>query len=110
MDDVAFNWFWQPPVDGQPGLIMLVDIHPGKDHPEIRFVVEAIADTLTHIEARIAKDLQLYQFRIYARDIFERWIQIEVGPIRRDYRLRSPKVSQGHLSELWDSRREATLQ
>ncbi len=110
MDDVAFNWYCQPPVDGQPGLIMIVDVHPGTDHPEIRFVTEAIEDTLQHIEARIAKDLQLFQFRIYARDIFGRWIQIDVAPARRNYRLRTPRVRQEHLSELWDSRREATLQ
>jgi len=110
MDDVAFNWFWQPPVDGQPGLIMLVDDHPGQDHPEIRFVTEAIQDVIRHIEARIAKDLQLFQFRIYARDVYGRWIQIEVAPARRNYRLRTPRISQGHLSELWDSRSEATIQ
>lgn len=110
MDDVAFNWFWQPPVDGQPGLIMLRDEHPGPDHPEIRFITEAIQDVLRHIEARIAKDLQLFQFRIYARDVYDRWIEIVVAPVRRNYRLRSPRVSQAHLSELWDSRREATLQ
>ncbi len=110
MDDVAFNWFWQPPVAGDPGLIMIVDIHPGTDHPEIRFVVEAVADVLRHIEARIPKDLHLYQFRIYARDIFKLWIQIDVAPVRRNYRIRTPQVSQGDLSELWDSRDEATIQ
>ncbi len=110
MDDVAFNWFWQPPVDGQPGLIMIIDDHPGADHPEIRFVTEAIQDVLQHIEARIAKDLHLSRFRIYARDIFGLWIMIDVVSISREYRLRTPKINQGHLSELWDSRREATLQ
>ena len=88
---------------------MLVDDHPGQDHPEIRFITEAIQDVLRHIEARIAKDLQLFQFRIYARDVYARWIQIEVAPARRNYRLRTPRVNQSHLSELWDSRREATL-
>ena len=110
MDDVAFNWFWQPPVGGQPGLIMIVDDHPGKDHPEIRFVVEAIEDTLRHIEARIPKDLHLFQFRIYARDVFKLWIWITVAPVRRNYRLRTPKISQAALAELWDSRNEATIQ
>ena len=65
VDDVAFNWFWQPPVDGQPGLIMIVDEHPGVDHPEIRFVTEAIADVIRNIEARIPKDSHLFQFKIY---------------------------------------------
>ena len=110
MDDVAFNWFWQPPVDGEPGLIMIVDEHPGADHPEIRFVVEAGAETLRHIEARIAADLHLFQFIIYARDIYGRWILISVAPVRRNYRLRTPKASQAELAELWDSRQEVTLQ
>lgn len=110
MDDVVFNWFWQPPVDGQPGLIMLDENHPGPDQPEIRFITEAIQDVLAHIEARIAGDLRLFQFRIYARDVYTRWIEIVVAPARRNYRLRTPRVSQSHLSELWDSRREATLQ
>ncbi len=110
MDDVAFNWFWQPPVDGQPGLIMLTDDHPGVDHPEIRFVTEAIADVVRHIEGGIPKYFNLFQFKIYARDIFGRWIHIEVAPIARNYRLRTPKVSQADLASLWDSRNEATLQ
>lgn len=110
MDDVAFNWFWQPPIDGQPGLIMIVDEHPGLEHPEIRFVTEAIADTIRNIEGRIPKDSHLFQFKIYARDIFGRWIHIDVAPIARNYRLRTPKVSQADLASLWDSRNEATIQ
>ena len=110
MDDVAFNWFWQPPLAREPGLIMLTDEHPGVDHPEVRFVTEAIEDVLRNIEGRIPKDSQLFQFKIYARDIFGRWILIEVAPIKRNYRLRTPKVSQGDLSALWESRNEATLQ
>ncbi len=88
---------------------MLDENHPGPDQPEIRFITEAIQDVLAHIEARIAGDLRLFQFRIYARDVYTRWIEIVVAPARRNYRLRTPRVSQSHLSELWDSRREATL-
>lgn len=110
MDDVAFNWFWQPPVDGQPGLIMLTDDHPGADHPEIRFVTEAIVDVLRHIEAGIPKDLHLFDFKIYARDVYSRWIWIQVAPLKRNFRLRPPKISQDDLRDLWRSRDEATLQ
>ncbi len=88
---------------------MLDENHPGPDQPEIRFITEAIQDVLAHIEARIASDLRLFQFRIYARDVYARWIEIVVAPARRNYRLRTPRVSQAHLSSLWDSRREATL-
>lgn len=110
MDDVVFDWFWQPPIDGQPGLIMLTDEHPGAEHPEIRFITEAIADVLAHVQSRIARDLRLHQFRVYARDIFGGWMQITVETMTRaPYRIHAPKISQGDLSELWDSRQE-TLQ
>lgn len=110
MDDVAFNWFWQPPIDGQPGLIMVTDEHPGPEKSEIRFVTEALADVLAHVQDRIPKDLHLHQFGIYARDVFGLWIQISVNYLQwQTYRIHAPKFSQNDLAELWDSRQETTI-
>lgn len=110
MDDVAFNWFWQPPIDGQPGLIMITDEHPGTEHPEIRFITEAIADVLAHVQARIASDLRLPQFRVYVRDIFGGWFQVTIEPEpKKPYRIHKSKVSQNDLALLWDSRTDATI-
>ena len=40
------GWFWQPPIDGQPGLLMVVDMHPGPGHPDIPMVIETMAQVL----------------------------------------------------------------
>ena len=103
MTEPVFDWFWQPPVDGKPGLCMVVDNHPGHGHPEIPFVSEALQDTLAHIEARIPKDLHLFQLGIYMRDVYKIWREVKVDP-DRTLKTKAPYFSQADLGALWDSR------
>jgi len=104
MTDAVFNWFWQPPIEGKPGLCMITDEHPGPDHPGVPFVVESLQDTLAHVEARIPPDVHLFQLRIYARDVFKRWREVRIDAESRRYKVREPAFSQGDLCLLWDSR------
>lgn len=100
----VFNWFWQLPIDGKPGLCMVKDLHPGPDRPDVPFVPEALQDTIAHIEARIPKDLHLFQLQIYVQDILGIWRQVKVDHLTRVYKIKSPEFSQEDLSMLWDSR------
>ena len=109
VERIPFSWFFQPPLSGDPGLLMIVDRHPGPEHPELEFITEPgnLKLVLEAIEAQIPKDLQLYQFRIYARDPFGLWVQIQVPIMARQFSLKSPDFSQGELQELWNAREEA---
>lgn len=92
-------------MSGQPGIIMIVDTHPGPHEPGVPFIQEDINAVLLYIESRIPKDVQLYQLRIYAQDIFELWIEVEFSIINggRRFRTKAPEFSQGSLSEIWDN-------
>lgn len=110
VERVPFAWFFQPPLEGKPGLIMIVDQHPGPEYPELQFITEPgnMKAILENIESHIPRDLELYQFRIYARDPFKLWIQIQTTALGRSFSFKSPDFSQGDLEELWQAReREA---
>lgn len=100
-------WFWQPPIGGEPGLMMIVDIHPGPDHPEVPFVTEALADVLIDVEKQLPEDIQLSQLRIYVRDILGAWIEISMDAFNRKFEKKTPKVSTPALQELWFSRADS---
>lgn len=99
----SFEWFWQPPMAGDPGILMIVDSHPGPRAPEIPFVAEDLKTILASIETRIPADVHLYQLRIYARDIFKLWIQIEFNVLSRAFTKKAPDFSQGDLEQVWEN-------
>jgi hypothetical protein len=101
----VFDWFWQPPIDGQPGLIMVADTHPGPEAIDVPFVLEDLANVLLWIEARIDKSLSLHSFRIYMRDPIGLWGETKFNdPGSRKYTVSKPDARQAGLSELWDAR------
>ncbi len=105
MTDSVFQWFWQPPINGAAGLVMLVDEHPGPDAVEIPFVIEDLGNVLLWIEARIDKELTFHQFRIYMRDMIGIWGEVRFNdPGSRRYTVTQPDIKQAQLSELWDQR------
>ena len=101
----SFDWFWQPPQLGDPGILMIVDTHPGPKDLETPFLQEDINAVLLYIESRIPPDVQLFQLRIYAKDIFQLWIEIEFSILSsaRRFKLKAPEFSQASLSEIWDN-------
>ena len=101
----SFDWFWQPPMSGEPGIVMIVDTHPGPEDLVTPFIQEDINAVLLDIETRIPKDVELYQLRIYAKDIFGLWIQIEFSIVAagRRFRTKAPEFSQASLAEIWDN-------
>ncbi len=103
--NAAFDWFWQPPQLGQPGIMMIVDTHPGPHEPGVPFVQEDINNVLLYCESKIPKDVQLYQLRIYVKDVFGLWNEIEFPLIRggRRFRRKTPEFSQASLSEIWEN-------
>lgn len=107
MTDAVFNWFYQPPLNGAAGLIMIVDQHPGPDEPGVPFVVEDLKNVIHWIEARLPSDLHLFQFKIYAADIFNMWIEIEFpNPEVRRYVIHEPDLPQPQLNILWNQREQ----
>ena len=100
-----FDWFWQPPQLGQPGILMIVDTHPGPEEPGVPFVQEDINNVLLYVESRIPRDVHLYQLRIYIKDVFGLWNEIEFPLIQgtRRFRRKSPEFSQASLSEIWEN-------
>lgn len=104
MSDPLYRWFWQPPLDGQPGLMMIIDDHPGPDHPDIPMVTENLAMTIRKIESQIPGYVGLFQLHIYCLDIAGLWFQVCVHPETRQYKLNRPDISQGECQRLWDMR------
>lgn len=100
----VFGWFFQPPINGQPGLIMVVDMHPGPNSPHVPFVMERVGDVLIDVESHLPKDLHLFQHRIFMRDVAHLWAQIHVEAMPRHWRVVAPTVRQSELHELWLSR------
>lgn len=103
-EQALFQWFWQPPINGAPGLIMVVDIHPGPDSPEVPFLLERVGDALIYMESRIPSDHHLFQHKIFMRDPFETWAQVQVEAMPRTWRIVKPELKQSALQELWYSR------
>lgn len=101
----SFDWFWQPPMSGDPGILMIVDTHPGPEDLQTKFIQEDINNVLLSIESQLPADVQLYQLRIYAKDIFGIWIRIEFSLVSSERRFKTikPDFSQGQLSEVWDN-------
>ncbi len=101
----SFDWFWQPPALGDPGILMIVDTHPGPADLTTRFIQEDINAVLLNIESQLPKDVQLFQLRIYAKDIFGLWIQIEFSILNqaRRFTTKKPDFSQAELSQVWDN-------
>lgn len=104
MTDPNYSWFWQPPMDGKPGLMMIVDNHPGPNRPEVPLVLEGIREVLAEVEAQIPNDVHLAALQIFHRDPTGRWHQIIVNPINRTFMTSRPDAQQGALEELWESR------
>jgi len=99
----AFEWFWQPPQAGEPGILMIFDAHPGPDAIDIPFLYEDLKEVLQDIETRIPADVHLFQLRIYVRDIFQLWSQIEFNVLSRKFTRKPPDFSQGSLEEVWQN-------
>jgi len=108
MTESVFEWFWQPPINGAPGLIMIEDQHPGPEAINVPFVMEDLQAVLIWIEARIDKTLSFHSFKLYMRDPIGVWGEITFhDPGSRRYRVRQPDAGQAALSELWDQRLSA---
>lgn len=99
-----YLWFWQPPIDGSPGLLMIVDNHPGPEHPEVPFIADVLKDVLLEVESSMPTDIQLYTLSIYVRDVMDLWIRVEMNVLSRMFKLVSPGMMQAELAELWDQR------
>jgi hypothetical protein len=105
MTESVFQWFWQPPINGAAGLIMIADEHPGPEAIQIPFVMEDLPNVLLWIEARIDKGLTFHSFRVYMRDPIGVWGEVGFNdPGSRKYRITQPDLKQSQLSELWDQR------
>jgi hypothetical protein len=103
MSLASFEWFWQPPMTGEPGILMIVDTHPGPQAPDVPFVAEDLKAILEGIETRIPDDVHLHQLRIYARDIFKLWIQLEFNILGRQFTKTAPDFSQEDLERVWEN-------
>lgn len=100
-----FEWFWQPPIGGEPGLIMIDDRHPGPEYPEARFVLDVLDKVLLNVESQIDSHYHLFQFSIFIRDVFKRWHEVEFPyPTVRRFRIVDTTATPRDLAELWDQR------
>ena len=104
--DANFEWFYQPPINGNAGLIMIVDKHPGPDHAEAKFVFEVLDRVLLKVESGLPGDLSLPGFSIYVKDHSSTWLKVEFPyALSRRFQVVSPDHNQAKLSELWDQRK-----
>ncbi len=90
-------------MEGDPGIIMIRDTHPGPEATAVPFVAEDLKNVLLTVESRIPADVHLYQLRIYARDIIGLWIQLEFNILGRQFTTKEPDFSQGDLEAVWDN-------
>lgn len=104
--EASFDWFWQPPMEGRPGLMMVVDTHPGPAAIDIKMVHEDLRAVLQYCEGRLPKDVQLYQLGIYVRDVLGLWIEIKCNAVSRHFQKADPELSESDLNQLWASRSE----
>lgn len=101
-----FSWFFQPPLGGQRGLLMIRDDHPGPDYVQTPFVLETVSQVLQTVEAKLPGDIHLAALGIFIRHIDELWIQIEVDLGRRWTRKDPGQLGlrQETLDTLWRQR------
>jgi hypothetical protein len=104
MTAAQYSWFWQPPLDGKPGLMMIVDEHPGPDRPDVPLLLEQLKTVLHEIEAKLPADVGFHQLRIYIREPIGAWFQIHFTVLNRRFQMTAPDFPQASLCELWDSR------
>ena len=99
----SFDWFWQPPLSGDPGIMMIRDTHPGPQAIAVPFVAEDINNVLLTVESRIPADVHLYELRVYARDILGLWVQLEFNILGRSFQKKAPEFTQGDLEQVWEN-------
>lgn len=104
MTDAAYSWFWQPPLENQPGLMMVVDDHPGPNRPDVPLVVEELQEILHKVESQLPIEIQLFQLRIYSREPTGFWFEILFDGASRRFMTKKPDFSQRELDKLWESR------
>lgn len=104
MSEAVYSWFWQPPLEGQPGLMMIVDNHPGPHQTGIPMVVEDLKTILEEIEGQLPIEIALFQMRIYSRTVLEEWFEIVLDANTRRFYAKKPEFSQGQLRQLWEAR------
>lgn len=99
----SFDWFWQPPLDGDPGIIMIRDTHPGPDAVGLPFVGEDLENVLLTVESRIPPDVHLHELRVYARDVLGLWVELAFNCLGRQFTKKTPAFSQGDLEAVWNN-------
>ncbi len=99
----SFDWFWQPPMSGEPGILMIRDTHPGPEATAVPMVAEDLNNVVLVCESHIAKDVQLCQLRVYVRDVLGVWIQLEFNVLGRSYEKKIPDFEQGDLEGVWQN-------
>lgn len=99
----SFDWFWQPPQGGEPGIMMIRDTHPGPEATAVPLVLEDLNNVVLVCESRIAKDVQLCQLRVYVRDLLGVWVQLEFNVLGRQYQKLAPDFEQADLEKVWDN-------
>ncbi len=104
MIDARIAWFWQPPIDGQPGLLMVVDMHPGPDHPEIPQAIETLPEVLVECESQMPPEIELHTLRIYVRDVAGFWMEVEMNALNRRFKSKIPALPDKQLTDLWFTR------
>ena len=99
----SFDWFWQPPLGGEPGIMMIRDTHPGPAATAVPLVAEDLNNAVLVCESGIAKEVQLCQLRVYVRDLLGIWVQLEFNVLGRQYQQLAPDFDQGDLEMVWDN-------
>lgn len=101
--DASFDWFWQPPMEGEPGIMMIRDTHPGPEATAVPLVAEDLNNVVLVCESRIEKDVQLCQLRVYVRDLLGVWVQLEFNVLGRQYQKLLPDFEQADLEQVWEN-------
>ena len=101
--DASFDWFWQPPMEGEPGIMMIRDTHPGPAATAVPLVAEDLNNVVLVCESRIGKDVQLCQLRVYVRDVLGVWVQLEFNVLGRQYQKLLPDFEQADLEQVWEN-------
>ena len=107
MSDASFDWFWRPPQEGQPGLMMIRDTHPGPHAPDVKFVTEDLKGVLHYCESRLPTDIHLPALRIFVCDMLGLWLQVQTNVLSRHFTTGDPELSDQDLNTLWEAREGA---
>ena len=107
MSDASFDWFWRPPQEGQPGLMMIRDTHPGPHAPDVAFVTEDLKGVLLYCETRLPADIHLPALRIFVRDMLGLWFQVQTTVLDRRFTTHEAELSDTDLNTLWAAREGA---